>query len=176
MNYSNEFRSAKTVDEYLATLRDQEKLHQLHYKKAEIIGHLPKSDNLKILVITEPWCGDSTAIFPVLLKIFENTSVEIKVALRDENPDLIDQFLTKGGRAIPIFLFLDSNGDLITKFGPRPQKSQAIFEEHRQDISDGIIEKKDVMRKIRTFYAKDRGKAISEELINMLNENLKQLV
>jgi len=107
-----------------------------------------------------------------LIKIFENSNPEIRVALRDKNPELIDQFLTNGGRAIPIILVLDEAGNLILKFGPRPQKSQAIFEEYRQDIADGVIERKEVSRKIRTFYSKDRGKAISEEFITRLNESL----
>jgi hypothetical protein len=176
MNYLNDFKKAISVDEYISLLGDQQKLHQLHHKKAEIVGSLPDVSTLKILVITEPWCGDSTAIFPVLLKTFEDTKVEVKVALRDKNPDLIDQFLTNGGKAIPIILVLDEVGKLVMKFGPRPKKSQAIFEEHRQDIADGTIEKKEVMLKIRTFYSKDRGKAFSEEFINTLNEKLENEV
>jgi len=172
MNIISDFEKALSIDEYITMLGDQDKLHQLHYKKAEIVGILPELSNLKILVITEPWCGDSTAILPVLIKIFENSNPEIRVALRDKNPELIDQFLTNGGRAIPIILVLDEAGNLILKFGPRPQKSQAIFEEYRQDIADGVIERKEVSRKIRTFYSKDRGKAISEEFITRLNESL----
>ncbi len=176
MNYKNDFDKALSVDEYISLLSDNYKLHQLHYKKAEIDGELPEIENLKILVITEPWCGDSTAIFPVLLKVFKEKGVEIKVVLRDENPKLIDQYLTNGGRAIPIVLFLDEEGNLITKFGPRPQNAQVIFEQHRQDISDGKIEKKEVMLKIRTFYAKDRGKVISAEIINLVNEKLTDVI
>jgi hypothetical protein len=171
MNLLNAFKNALTMDEYLETMDDQKKVHELHYKKAEIIGDLPEFSGLKILIITEPWCGDSSAILPVLIKMFEGKDAEIKVALRDENPELIDQFLTNGGRAIPIILVLNKVGDLIMKFGPRPKKIQAIFEEHRQAIADGKIEKKEVMLKIRTFYSKDRGKIVSEEFINALKRS-----
>lgn len=172
MNFLNDFEKALSENEYIALLGEQHKLHQLHYKKAEIIGNLPDIKNLKILIITEPWCGDSTAILPVLLRTFEGKSAEIKIALRDENPELMDRFLTNGGRAIPIVLVLDKAGNLLMKFGPRPQKSQSIFEGYRQDIVDGSIEIKDIMLKIRTFYSKDRGKSISEEFINLLNESV----
>ena len=49
---------------------------------------------------------------------------------------------------------------------------QAIFEAHREEIAKGKIEKKEVTRKIRTFYAKDCGQSISEEFITSLNHKL----
>ena len=175
MNFLKDFNNALSAEDYIELLGDQKQLHQLHYKKAELTNSLPEFESLKILVITEPWCGDSLAIFPVLLKMFEGRSSEIKVALRDGNPELIDQFLTNGGRAIPIILVLNDSGYLIMKFGPRPKKSQDIFELHRKDIAEGKIEKKEVIQKIRNFYSRDRGNAISIEFINQLTKSLSEI-
>lgn len=158
------------MDEYMELLGDQKKLHDLHYKKVVIDDDLPAHGPLKILIITETWCGDSVAIIPVLTKIFEERSVEFRVALRDENDELMAQFLTNGGKAIPIILILDEAGTLLMRFGPRPKKVQAIFEEHRADIEAGKIERKEVSRKIRSFYARDRGQAIKDEFLAALKK------
>jgi hypothetical protein len=127
---------------------------------------------LKIIVLTEPWCGDSLAIFPVVRSIAEiNGHWEMRILRRDENPELMDQFLTRKTRAVPIFLFLDENYSLISRFGPRPQAAQAIFETHREEFKAGKIDKSELIKKIRTFYAKDRGKAILNELLSIFKEN-----
>ena len=56
-----------------------------------------KRENRKItwLVITEAWCGDAAQIIPVLNKLSEeNENIDLKLILRDENPEVMDQFLT----------------------------------------------------------------------------------
>jgi thiol-disulfide isomerase/thioredoxin len=175
MNLIYEFDNALDIESYLELLGDQKALHELHYKKATITKTLNDFEVLKILVITEPWCGDSTAIIPVLQKILENKNAEIRIALRDKNPDLMNSFLTNEKKAIPIVLVIDESGELIMRYGPRPKYVQDIFEEHRKDIEEGRIEKKDVIRKIRTFYAKDRGQVISDTFLSELNQKLASL-
>lgn len=170
------FEKALTYDMYVELLENNRELYQLHYKKFKaspgeeqvIKGIKP----LKIIVLTEPWCGDSLAIFPVVRKIGEiNGHWEMRILRRDENPGLMDQFLTRKAQAVPIFLFLDENYSLISRFGPRPQAAQAIFETYREEFKSGKIEKSEVIKKIRNFYAKDRGKAIFNELLSIFKEN-----
>jgi hypothetical protein len=179
MDLKSYFEKGLTYGEYVSLLRENITLHQQHYKKFEIpekeAKEIKQIKPLKILVLTEPWCGDSLAIFPVVRKIAEfNGTWTIKVLLRDQNLELMDQFLTHGGRAVPIFLFLSDGDDdycsLVFHWGPRPRAAQEIFEKHRQQIKNGKIEKVEVIKKIRNFYAKDRGKAILTELLSTFKE------
>jgi hypothetical protein len=173
MNLSADFERAIPLVEYKKLLGDHADLYALHHKKA--LRETPPFDTsgLKILVLTEPWCGDSSAVLPVIEKLFQDHDVEIRILLRDQNPELMDQFLTHGGRSIPVFLFLDGQGQFLTRFGPRPSAAQAIFERHREDIKAGRIERSEVSRKIRNFYARDRGQAIISEVIAGLKTVLK---
>src|SRR6266581_4078264 len=79
---------------------------------------------LKVMVITEDWCGDALYNVPVLFKLVEgNPDVELRVFLRDKNPDLMDQYLNKGTfRSIPVFAFFDENLHEIARLLERPQK------------------------------------------------------
>eukprot|EP01035_Chromulina_nebulosa_P013145 gene13145-17479_t len=55
------------------------------------------------LVLTEHWCGDASQTLPVFDKISElsNGKIELKLVYRDENPELMDKYLTNGTRSIP---------------------------------------------------------------------------
>src|SRR5580704_8507965 len=50
----------------------------------------------KILAIAEPWCGDVYRELPTLARIAEATGMELRVFYRDENPDVMDEFLSNG--------------------------------------------------------------------------------
>jgi hypothetical protein len=175
LNFIREYNSAMLYQAYIETLGKNLDLHNLHYKKfsinKEIAAKISSFRNVNILVITEPWCGDSLALLPIIRKIAEvNGRWEIKILLRDANLEIIDQFLTKGIRGIPMFLFLDEKGEFLFKWGPRPKKAAQIFEIHRKHIQEGKINKPEVIKKIRIYYAKDRGISTLTELLQVFDE------
>ncbi len=77
---------------------------------------------LKVLVITEDWCGDALYNVPVLARMVEGKpNVELRVFLRDKNPDLMDQYLNQGMyRSIPVFAFFDETMKEVARFIERP--------------------------------------------------------
>ena len=176
MNLSKYFDQAIPYNEYLDLLGENQSLHELHYRKYEpesdLVTRIRTLGSIRILVITEPWCSDSLAMLPVLGKLTELAGTgSIKIALRDENPELMGKFLTNGTEAIPKFLFLDENGDLLFTWGPRIKKAQEIYESHRAAIDAGRMEKPEVIKKIRVFYAKNRGQSIAREFLDLFNNN-----
>src|ERR1700757_2287617 len=55
------------------------------------------------LVITEGWCGDAAFNIPTMAlieKAFPG-KIELRFVLRDTNLELMDAYLTEGGRSIP---------------------------------------------------------------------------
>lgn len=72
----------------------------------------------RILVITEDWCGASIASLPFVVKLVEGMPrVEMRIFLRDENPDLMDQFLKNGRyRSIPVIVFFDEHMNELARF------------------------------------------------------------
>ena len=91
--------------------------------------------NLRAIVITEDWCGDAMMNNPVLIKLAEKTSMDVRFILRDSNLDLMDQYLTNGtARSIPIFVFINEAGEEVGKWGPRAEKVQAFVDEARSEL------------------------------------------
>jgi len=124
----------------------------------------------RLLVITEGWCGDAAQIVPVINKMIAAVpdKLELKLTLRDKNLPLIDAHLTNGGRAIPVLLVLDEEGNLLLpKWGPRPAVLQSLIADWKKEG----VEMPELAEKLHGWYAKDKTVATQYEL----NELLKQL-
>lgn len=76
---------------------------------------------LRVLVITEDWCGDALYSFPALARLVEGEpGVEMRVFLRDKNPDVMDRYLKRGTfRTIPVFVFFDDQMNELARFMER---------------------------------------------------------
>ena len=72
----------------------------------------------RILVITEDWCGAAIASLPYVIKLVESAPhIEMRIFLRDDNPDLMDQFLKDGRyRSIPVYVFFDEQMNELARF------------------------------------------------------------
>lgn len=119
-----------------------------------------KNANVHILAITEDWCGDAMLNNPIIRKVAEVANVEVRTALRDADTDLIDRYLTNGGRAIPIYLILNEVGEVIGQWGPRaPQLQQFVMEMRAQlpDKENTHFEaaQKEMYRNMRTQYTEN---------------------
>lgn len=93
------------------------------FRKAAAHPHGPA----KILAIAEPWCGDVYRELPTIARIAEATGAELRVFLRDENPDIMDEFLSNEGksRAIPVFVFYTADLQYIADFRERSASAHA---------------------------------------------------
>jgi hypothetical protein len=93
------------------------------FRKAAALPHGPA----KILVLAEAWCGDVYRELPTAARIAEATGMELRVFLRDENPDIMDEFLSNDGksRAIPVFVFYTADLQYITHFTERSASAHA---------------------------------------------------
>jgi hypothetical protein len=77
----------------------------------------------KIVAIAEAWCGDVYRELPTVARIADATGMTLRVFLRDENPDIMDEFLSNGGksRAIPVFVFYTADMQYIAHFTERAE-------------------------------------------------------
>lgn len=119
------------------------------------------------LVITEAWCGDAAQNIPVLnLMAMQSPSVELKLVLRDENLELMDRYLTNGGRSIPKLIMLDAETlEELGVWGPRPAGAQALLAEHKANPSESHA---DFTKKVQLWYAKDKSLSLQLEMLALL--------
>jgi hypothetical protein len=81
----------------------------------------------KLLAIGEAWCGDVYRELPTVARIAEAAGIELRIFLRDQNPDIMDEFLSNNGksRAIPVFVFYTADLQYITQFTERSASAHA---------------------------------------------------
>jgi thiol-disulfide isomerase/thioredoxin len=118
------------------------------------------------LIITESWCGDAAQTMPMMNKIAKAAGIDINVVLRDENPLLMDQFLTNGARAIAKLILVDKNTYLpLAQWGPRPTKASQLVANEKAEKGTLSPDFKEVLQ---NWYNLDKGKDTENDLVEML--------
>ncbi|OQY30216.1 MAG: hypothetical protein B6244_01240 [Candidatus Cloacimonetes bacterium 4572_55] len=142
-----------------------EKRHSLSDRLTDALGEIKKPQIW--IVVTEPWCGDSAQCLPYILKIAEaagEEKISVHIFLRDKNLDVIDQYLTRGGRAIPKLIAFDTSGNELFQWGPRPESARQLFLKGKKEG----MEKEKIYQKLHKWYAKNKGENIEEEFSELL--------
>lgn len=138
------------------------------YEVSEELEKLIKKINNKQLwmVITEGWCGDSAQTLPHIAKMVElNPNIDLRILLRDSNPDIMDLYLTNGTRSIPKLVAFDTGGNELFTYGPRPKVLQDLVLQWKRE---GIV-KPELYEKLHLWYARNKGKEIEAEFIKILS-------
>ncbi len=150
------------------------------HRSTRIVRHWQPSDELAALaarvttpqlwmVLTEPWCGDSAQCLPCIAVLAASVpSVDLRMILRDENLDIMDQFLTNGKRSIPVLVAFDPDGREFFRWGPRPVAAQAVVDQAK---TEGL-EKPELLERLHLWYGRNRGAAMDAELVDMLRRHL----
>jgi hypothetical protein len=90
----------------------------------------------RVLVIAEAWCPDVFRGVPVVARIAEASGLTMKVVLRDENPDIMDEFLLNGrARAIPVAVFYTRDHRYIAHWIERPAVAHEEIARLRAEFS-----------------------------------------
>ena len=134
--------------------------------EAQLKAFNSKNFKGKILIISEPWCGDASATVPAVSKFFDAAGIESRIFLRDSDTSLIDQFLTNGTQSIPKILILNDNFEVKSVWGPRPQFGNELLKKFKADPE--AYPREEFYNDLQVYYAKNRGKDVINEIIELL--------
>ena len=101
------FTAGLTWKDYMAQMGDTRARTEDNYTKAALTDEERKffggiGQVRHVLMLAENWCGDVHRNSPLIAHIAEAMpSCELRVFLRDQNPDLRDCFLNNGYQSIP---------------------------------------------------------------------------
>ena len=141
-----------------------DKTLKISEKTQTSLGHLDKS--FTFLVIAEGWCGDAAQILPIINKIAEaSDKIDFKIVLRDENEDLMNQFLTNGSQSIPKVIIIDQENKVVDSWGPRPSVASKMVVDYK--TKNGSLDE-NFKKELQMWYNKDKGNNTQDELIGLL--------
>ncbi|MNI51502.1 hypothetical protein D3C73_1062310 [compost metagenome] len=72
----------------------------------------------------------------MVFRILETAGIKTEVLILEENQELMDDFLTMGGRSVPVVIFADTGGYVLGHWGPRPEHVQSLMRAFKQENSD----------------------------------------
>ena len=133
----------------------------------EVLGNIKK--DMVWVVITEGWCGDAAQIVPLIAEIARNSNkIQLSLILRDEHPEVMDQYLTNGGRSIPKLVCLEA-GTLkeLGSWGPRPAAAQEMIREAKKNPD---LSRDEFIYKVHKWYADNKTLDTQKEVLEKLKE------
>lgn len=165
------FEQALTFDEMVAEATTNVDLFMIARRHAvapaDLVARVAATGRRwHLLTISEDWCGDSVNTLPWVDALAGALfCVNHRIIRRDEHPELMDAHLTNGhARAIPVVLLLDDAWVERGWWGPRPAALQRWFESAEAQA----MTKEERYKVLRARYARDRGRAILEEITALI--------
>jgi len=117
-------------------------------------------------ILTEAWCGDAAQNVPVIAAAaLPNPLITIKLLLRDENPAIMDQYMTDGGRSIPKLIAVDEDFNELFTWGPRPAGAHAMLLEYKANPTKTH---KEFAVEVQQWYVGDKSESVQKELTAIL--------
>jgi hypothetical protein len=159
------WNNAYTFDAFVAVSDKHKGLWEGIYRLARIpdwaAAAIPAGARRRLLVIAEDWCGDASNTVPIISRLVDQVpELELRIVLRDQNPELMDQFLTNGSRSIPIVIVLDDDFHEVGHWGPRPAVLQSWVMANRLTTP-----KAELYPQVRKWYARDHGETTLREVL-----------
>lgn len=122
------------------------------------------SRSFKLLIISEGWCGDAAQSMPVVNAMMDELGIEQRIVFRDENPALMDNYLTDGARSIPVYIGVDDDGNEIFRFGPRPEQGMEMLKKHKENPEAYTDD--EFHKDLQIWYNQDKGESTFNEFLN----------
>lgn len=119
------------------------------------------------LVISEGWCGDAAQLLPIINKMAEvSENIDLQIVLRDDNDELMSEFLTNGGKAIPKLIILDAETNkVIADWGPRPEPARKLIADYK--AVNGVVDEP-VKIELQKWYLHDKGITTQNEIMDLM--------
>ncbi len=140
------FAKGKTYQEYLDSGIRNRDLFERNYSGLEIapqqkarLQKLAKGKRAPdhMVVIGEDWCPDVYRGMPVAARIAEALGIELRVFERDQNKDMIAEYLNNGEfESIPVVVFYDAGHRELAHFIERPKLANEQIHLTRSVVGD----------------------------------------
>ena len=177
------YASGFTYEDYISQIKVNKDRFQTFYETAELseddVAFFKKvGESHKMMVIGEDWCPDVFRGMPLMAKIAEVGGMEMRIFPRDENLDLMNEFLKDGEfLSIPVAVFYTEDLEEVGRWIERPvigyEEGKQIGEDTRREMPDA--DETEVRKVIRDRnYARypDWQKASVVEMREILSKKL----
>jgi thioredoxin-like negative regulator of GroEL len=156
----------------LARMKRLDKTTKILPETMEIVEKM--DEPITLLCISEGWCGDASQVVPVVESMAKQSKkLKMRLIFRDENQEIMNAFLTNGGQAIPKFIALNAENQVLGTWGPRPQKIQDqvdIWKKEGENIpkEQRAARFEELKTEVQKWYNADKTRSIQSEFSDFL--------
>ncbi len=125
------FATGMTWKDYVAQMGDTRARTEENYAKSVLTEEERKvfsgiNHVRYVLMLAENWCGDVHRNSPLIAHICDAMpNCDLRVFLRDQNPDLRDALLNNGYQSIPVVVFFDKDWNEVGRWIERAHAATA---------------------------------------------------
>ena len=94
--------------------------------------------------------------------------INLNIILRDENPTIMNKYLTNGKSSIPKLIVKNSAQQELFRWGPRPNKIQKKVEIFKK--SHPKMDKNEFNKELHLWYAKNKTLVLQEDFKLLLQK------
>ncbi|MDO7907820.1 thioredoxin family protein [Paenibacillus sp. JX-17] len=161
-NVSHYFGKGLSPQEFIDSMEKNQEAFQSWYdsfewpneEEREFFESLNHRDDLRVVILAADWCGDVVRNVPVVFRAMQYGGVPMDVLIMENHLALMDDFLTMGGRSIPVVIIADTGGHVLGRWGPRPEQVQEVMVSFKQanpdreaaDYQDRLLEARKEMK------------------------------
>lgn len=160
------WEAAVSFEKWLDRVEENRELWAAIHRRATVADEIAAGvgGRYRLLVLAEDWCGDAVNTVPWLARLAESTdALELRLLRRDEHPELMASHKTGESLSIPVVMVLNEEYEEVGWWGPRPRELQ------RWVLEEGLqLSKEERYKRIRRWYARDRGRTTVDELLALL--------
>jgi hypothetical protein len=180
------FNSGLSYQDYLTRVQRNREKFEYNYEQTvigaddvEALKRLASKAGgaAKVLALGEDWCPDVFRGLPVIARITEAAGMELRVFPRDDNLDIMGEFLNKGEhQSIPTVVFYTADHRYIAHWIERPAKTNAEIGQI-QDSFKGLDPQKDREQMRERYNEFQRGPVWAswrDETVREIRELLQQ--
>lgn len=158
-----------SFQQWMDAIEVREEEFQRHYDEfklgdddAAYFRSVAAERGVKALVLGEDWCPDVWRGLPVMARIAEATGMEVRYFQRDQNKDIMAEFLNKGEfESIPTIVFYDGEHNYLGHWIERAVAANEGLAELRKRIFPAQMPERDTPEYLE-LMAKQRVAAIDE--------------
>lgn len=135
------FNLGKTYDEFKQGVRNRDAFEStegmLALSEADLAPFWGLRDPLDVLVIVTETCPDVVMNVPILARIAKETGkLNVRIFMRDDNRDLMAQYMNGPYESVPVFAFFDPSWTELGAFIERPPSVTDLRQQKTQEIYD----------------------------------------
>jgi hypothetical protein len=122
-----------SFQEWMDAIELNKEKFQMHYDEwthnsddINVLKEYVESHGIKALCIGEDWCPDVWRGLPVMARISELTGMEVRLFIRDDNSDIMEEFLKDGEfESIPVIVLYDKDHNYLGHWIERADQANA---------------------------------------------------